>query len=98
MDIPGKVMMEVSINLPHQYYPALGEFVFRCAQLEYQLQEMTWRAIDIDNKQGRVLTIGAPTKALRGMLLTITSTHSKERWVKNKTHVQEINSIVRQAK
>ena len=54
------------MNLPYQYYPAIGEFIFRCGQLENQLHAILWRAIDIDNKQGR-LKAGDPNKISLGM-------------------------------
>lgn len=88
------------MNLPHQYYPAIGEFIFRCGQLENQLHEILWRAIDINNKQGRVLTIGTDAKVVRGMLSTVTSDESKGFWIpiSEKTLRQTINSLVKNSK
>lgn len=91
---------DFNVNLPHDYYPAIGEFIFRCAQLESQLHEVLWRAIGIDNKQGRVLTIGTDAKVIRGMLRTVAGEASKGRWIpqSKKILIQEINSLVGKAK
>ena len=51
------VVDDVAIDLPSKYYPAIGEFLFRYAQLEYQMHEIIWRALDLENTEGRVLTI-----------------------------------------
>ena len=86
---------EVDLDLPHPYYAAIGEYIFLCSQLEYQISKIIWRAMDLDNKQGRTLTIGMKVNVLRGILTTITNT---DRWVKNKTHLQEINVIRNQCR
>lgn len=88
------------MNLPHTYYPALGEFIFRCGQLENQMHEILWRALSIDNKQGRTLTIGADIKAIRGMLTTAASDEAKNRWIPSSERNirQEINSLVLKSK
>src|SRR6202040_3775807 len=64
-------------------------------QLEYLMQEIIWRSLDIDNKQGRTLTIGADGRVLRATLATVTST---DRWVITPHYVQEINRTVAVAK
>jgi hypothetical protein len=79
------------IDLPHPHYPAIGEFLFRFAQLEYQLHEIVWACLDLDFKQGRILTIGTDGRALRTMAKTITSA---QRWVKTPFLKQEINGLV----
>jgi len=76
--------------LPHEYCQPIGEFLFRFAQLEYQLQEVIWAALDLGPKEGRILTIGADGKALRQMAKTITGV---DLWVKTKQHKQEINMV-----
>lgn len=89
---------EACENLPHQYYPAIGEFMFRYAQLEYLLHEIIWRCLDIDNKQGRTLTIGAGMEVLLGTLSTITTTTGGSRWVTS-SHVKgEIGNITKPAR
>jgi hypothetical protein len=89
------------MNLKAEYYPALGEFIFRVAQLETQLHEILWRAIGIGNKEGRVLTIGSPIKAIRGMLYNVTSDQMNGRWLDRKTQaslVQRIETLLMKAK
>lgn len=83
-------MDEAAVNLPHEYYPAIGEFVFRFAQLEYLLHELTWRCIDIDNKQGRTLTIGTDLNVVLGYLNTITHAN---RWVTSNHVTGEIGNV-----
>lgn len=79
-----------AMDLEPEYYPAMGEFIFRYAQLEYQMHEIVWFAVKLGYKEGRILTIGTDSRVLRSMLLTITSTDS---WIASKTHKQEINSL-----
>jgi hypothetical protein len=85
------------MNLAHGYYLALGEFMFRCGQLENQMHEVLWLAIGIDNKQGRTLTIGADPRAIRGMLSTVTSV---EQWIPSskKSLAQGINTLINKSK
>ena len=89
------IHMDFVMNLPHQYYPAIGEFMFRCAQLEMQMHEIAWRATNIDNKQGRTLTIGADSKVIRGILGTATIPGMKGAWIPDseKAIKQEINYL-----
>jgi hypothetical protein len=92
--VSGDVMAQdykAVMDLPHQHYPAIGEFLFRFAQLEYQLHEIVWACLDLDFKQGRILTIGTDGKALRQMAKTITST---QRWVKTQFLRQEVAGVV----
>jgi phage FluMu gp28-like protein len=84
-----------AMDLDAKYYSAIGEFIFRCAQLEYQIHEIIWMALGLGYKKGRILTIGMDAKALRGILNTITST---DNLIKNKKHIQEINSIALHSK
>lgn len=67
------VINDFSMNLPHEYYPAIGEFIFRFGQLEHQLHIMLCVTLDLDPKSGRILTVGAPVKAIRGMIETAIS-------------------------
>lgn len=79
-----------AMDLEQEYYSAIGEFIFRYAQLEYQMHELVWFALDIGYKKGRILTIGTDSKVLRGMLATITAT---DKYLHIARHKQEINSI-----
>lgn len=86
---------EAAVNLPHEYYPAIGEFVFRYAQLEYLLNEIVWRCMDIDNKQGRVLTIGSDISVLIGTINTVLGT---PRWVQSNHIKGEAGNILKVVK
>jgi len=81
------------MDLPASYYSAVGEFMFRFAQLEYQLHEIIWMAMDLGYQQGRILTIGTDFRVLSATIKTITRPDARV-WVKNKTIIQEMNSIV----
>lgn len=87
------------MHLPQDYYPCLGEFMFRCSQLESQMHEVLWRAVNIGNREGRILTIGTANKALRGMLQSVTSDQMRGHCLSKATArerklIQEINSLV----
>lgn len=77
-----------SLQLPTTYYSAIGETLYRWALLEYQMQEIIWRALDIDNKKGRTLTVGMGSRTLIGILRTLS-----RRWAANKTEAQMLNSL-----
>jgi hypothetical protein len=97
--VMAKVINDFVMNLPHEYYPALGEFLFRSAQLENQMHNIAWVALNIEPKQGRVLTIGAGAKAVRGMLSTTASEEMRGYWIPlNSALKQGIDSIVRRSK
>ena len=80
------------MDLPPEYYPAIGEFMFRFAQLENQLHEIVWMAMDLGYQEGRILTIGTDFRVLCAQIKTITRLDARV-WVKNKTLIQEMNSI-----
>ncbi len=61
-----------ALHLPAKYYAPIGEFIFRWAQLEYQMQEIIWRSLGIDNKMGRTLTVGMNATTLAAILNTLT--------------------------
>jgi hypothetical protein len=83
-------LYEVASNLPPAYYPAIGELIFRWAQLEYQMQEIIWRALSIDNKRGRTLTVGKDARALASILRTLTL-----RWITHPTDKQLTNHVAK---
>ena len=91
------VVDDAAIDLPRKYYPAIGEFIFRYAQLEYQMSEIIWRALKIGNKEGRVLTVGTDARVLCATINVIASENPYVTWV-NKTHAQEMNSIANDAR
>ena len=65
-------LWELPIKMPPKYYPAIGEVVYRQALLEFQMQVIIWRALELDNKKGRTLTVGMGAKPLIGIIKTIT--------------------------
>jgi hypothetical protein len=83
------------MDLPARYYSAIGEFLFRYSQLEYQLHEIIWFAMSLGYKRGRVLTIGTDNRVLRGIVSTITF---DARWIKDQSLRQEMNYIAGVAK
>ena len=83
------------MDLPQNYYDAIGEYMFRFAQLEYQLHEIVWMAIDLNYRSGRILTIGTDVRVLCGMIQTIRLAEIK--WI-SKARTQEMNSIAGHAR
>ena len=81
-----------AMDLPAEYYTAIGEMMFRWAQLEHQMQEIIWRAMRIDNKQGRTLTVGMGSKVLCATLKTLT-----RQWLITAKDKQRANSIAKGA-
>jgi hypothetical protein len=81
---------DTALQLPEDYYKPIGEFIFRWAQLEYQMQEIVWRSLGVDNKTGRTLTIGMSARTLAAMLRTLT-----KQWLTHPTEKQWANSIAR---
>ncbi len=79
-----------ALKLPVKYYAPIGEFIFRWAQLEYQMQEIIWRSLGIDNPQGRTLTVGMGARTLRAILGTLTL-----KWLTHPTEKQMANSIAK---
>ena len=79
-----------ALKLPVKYYAPIGEFIFRWAQLEYQMHEIIWRSLGIDNPQGRTLTVGMGARVLRGILGTLTL-----KWLTHPTEKQMATSIAR---
>ena len=97
------VVRDFVLNLPTDYYLAIGEFIFRSGQLEVQMQEILWRAIDLDNKQGRVLTAGTGANPIRSMLQTVISDDAKGTWIaehtpEGKAIIDAISSLVSKSK
>src|SRR5687768_15754575 len=78
------------MRLPAANYRAIGEFMFRYAQLENQLHELVWHSLRLGYKPGRIMTIGTDIKVLCGMIGAITSTRD---WIADKTMADEINAV-----
>jgi hypothetical protein len=94
------VVHDFAMNLPPDYYPAIGEFMFRCSQLEMQMHQIAWRVFNLENPVGRILTIGTPYKAIRSMLGASVSPEMKGSLIpdKEKSVIQAINSLTLKSK
>ncbi len=79
-----------ALQLPKGYYAPIGEVIFRWAQLEYQMQEIIWRSLGIDNKVGRTLTVGMDARTLAAILGTLT-----QRWLTTPQEKQAAHSIAK---
>jgi len=78
------------MQLPASSYRAIGEFMFRFAQLENQLHEIVWHSLRLGYKTGRIVTIGTDSKVLCGMIGTITSS---KKWVGDYKLAHEMKAI-----
>lgn len=79
----------LAISLTDPYYTAIGAIAMRWAALEYILQNIIWRAMKLDNKQGRVLTIGMNTQPLTGIIR-----NPPRRWVTDEKIKADIKSLL----
>ena len=79
-----------ALRLPVRYYAPIGECIFRWAQLEYQMQEIIWRSLGIDNKVGRTLTVGMNARTLATILGTLTL-----RWLTTTEEKQAVRDIAK---
>ena len=77
-------------DLPENYYSAIGEIIFRWAQLEHQMQEIIWHAVGIGPKEGRMLTVGMNERTLSAMLSTLSL-----RWLVNVTEKRMARTIIK---
>ena len=82
------ILSKLVVQLPAKYYARIGEITFRWATLEFQLQEIIWLVMGLDNKQGRVMTVGMDVTPLVAIFKNLTN-----RWIDNPTYRQEVNSI-----
>jgi hypothetical protein len=78
------------MRLPSRYYRQIGEFIFRYAQLEYQLHEIVWALLRLEYKAGRILTVGSESRVLRAQIATILKS---VKWVKDPGLITEIKAI-----
>jgi hypothetical protein len=84
---------EIPVDLPSRYYPAMGEIIARCAILENQMRHIIWRASGIDNRLGRVLTVG-----MEANVLIATVKNLSDKWGGHATIKQGMNSVANQAR
>jgi hypothetical protein len=78
----------VLLSLHDSYHAPIGSILTKWATLEHQLQAIIWAALDLDNKAGRVLTVGMGSKTLVGVIKNL-----HRRWVTDPTIKQELNSL-----
>jgi hypothetical protein len=81
------------IDLPTQYYTAIGEFLFRFSQLEYQIHEILWSVLKLDYKSGRILTIGMDGKALTSIVKNLVNAKLV---IKDRSIIARINNLVKE--
>ena len=81
------------LNLPVQHYRAIGEVTARWARLEFVLQMLIWRAMGIDNKVGRVLTIRTPAPKLLELISAL-----EHRWIGNRQTVADLRALAKDVK
>src|SRR5688572_830707 len=86
------VVYDIPIDLPKSYYPAIGEIISRCAILEGEMRVIIWRAASMDNKLGRVLTVGMKAKVLIATMKNVAN-----HWGGHPFFKQEMNSIANRA-
>lgn len=78
----------VILSLDDRYHAPIGSILTKWATLEHQLQVIIWAALGLDNKTGRVLTVGMGSKTLVGILKNL-----HRRWITDPTIKQELNLL-----
>ena len=58
----------VPLDIPNEYYSAIGAVLAKWALLEWQVQNVIWSSIGIGPKEGRTLTIGMHSQTLTAIL------------------------------
>ena len=81
------------MTLPDTYYVHIGAALHRWATLEYMLMTIIWEALKLDNKAGRVLTVGMNVPTLTGILRNL-----PRRWVTDPTIAKDIRSLCSEIK
>jgi hypothetical protein len=62
----------VILSLDESYYAPIGEILSKWAALEYTMQVIVWKAIGLENPEGRVLTVGMSGKTPCGIVGNLT--------------------------
>jgi hypothetical protein len=76
--------------LPNEYNTQIGAIIAKWATLEFQMMTIIWRAMGLDNEEGRVLTVGMGTQVLCGVLRTL-----PKRWITVDVTKQEVARLVK---
>jgi len=79
-------------SIPKSHYKGVGEIVARWAMLEHHIERLLWKALNLDNKKGRLLTHSLGTRAKIQMLKTITL-----RWIASPKEQKEVRAIAKAA-
>jgi len=84
-------VQRVVLELGEPYYTEIGAILHKWATLEYLLQNIIWRAMGLDNKKGRVLTLGMGINTLLGVLRNL-----PRRWINDKTITAQLGDLIRE--
>lgn len=76
--------------LPDEYNVQIGAIIAKWATLEYQMMTIIWRAMGMDNVEGRVLTVGMGTQVLCGVLRNL-----PKKWITDELIKQELAKLVK---
>jgi len=83
-------VQRVALELDEPYYTEIGAILHKWATLEYLLQNIIWRAMKLDNKQGRVLTMGMGINGLVGILRNL-----PRRWISDEGIAAELSKLIK---
>jgi hypothetical protein len=81
------------LSLTDEYYVHIGAALHRWATLEYILMAIIWEALKLDNKAGRVLTVGMNIPTLTGILRNL-----HRRWVTDVAIAKDLRSLCNKIK
>ena len=80
-------------ELPTQYYAAIGRVITRWSIIEYFLERLTWAALGVGEKQGRIsvrnLVVGERITLIKN-LLKMAGTSVKVDWAGLETELKEM--------
>ena len=76
--------------LPDEYNTQIGAIIAKWATLEFLMMTIIWRAMGLDNEEGRVLTVGMGTNVLLGILRNL-----PKRWIADDLTKKEVADLVK---
>ena len=79
----------ICLTLDDGLYAGIGAVISRWATLEFLLQNIIWRAMGLENAQGRVLTVGMPIEKLAGILRNLPN-----RWITDETVKADLKALL----
>ena len=77
-------------KLPDEYNTQIGAIIMKWATLEFQMMVVIWRAMGLDNVEGRVLTAGMSTEVLLGILANL-----PRKWITDSVIKEELSRLVK---